>query len=79
MIILKLCSANISSWWHIIQCTNIVKINTTKIGKTLKVEINLSVLKFMHLGQFLLDSNKLGSKIKVRMFLLKLKKNKIVN
>ena len=47
----NLYSANISSWWHIIQYTRIVKINTPKIGKILKVEINLSLLKLMYLGQ----------------------------
>ena len=44
--------------------TCIVKIyNTPNIGKILKVEIKLSVLKFMYLGQFASDLSKLGLKI----------------
>ena len=53
---------------HSAQCTCIVKINTPKIGKILKVEINLSVLKLMYLGQFVSDLSKLSLKIYVRSF-----------
>ena len=42
-----------------------MKINTLKIGKILKAEINLSVLKFMYLGQFTLDLSKCGLKMHV--------------
>ena len=46
------------------------KINTPKNGKILKVEINLSLLKMIYIGQFILDFNKLGLKSQ-RLFLLK--------
>ena len=39
-----------------------VKINTLKIGKILKVEINLSLLKLLYLGQLVLDLSKLSLK-----------------
>ena len=61
----NLYSANIPPWWHIIKCTRIVKINTPKIGKILKVAINLSVLKLTYLGQFVSDLSKLGLKFLV--------------
>ena len=60
---LNLSSANISSQWHIIQCTRIVKIKTLTIGKILTLEINFSVLKMMYLGQFVLDLSKPGLNI----------------
>ena len=50
------------------------KINTPKIGKILKVEINLSVLKLMYLSQFALDLSKHGLKIYVRMFSIEIKR-----
>ena len=48
---------------HIIQCTCIVKINTSKISKILEVEINLTLLKLMNLSEFVSDLSKLGLKI----------------
>ena len=63
MIIFNLSSANISLQCHIIQCTRIVKINTLKIGKNMKVKINLPFLKLMYFGQFISDSSELGLKI----------------
>ena len=39
-----------------------------KISKILKVKINLSVLKFMYLTQFILDLSKLDLKIYVKVF-----------
>ena len=47
----NLYSGNISSQWHIIQCKRILKINTPKIGKVLKVKINSLLLKLMYLNQ----------------------------
>ena len=48
---------------HITECTHILKINTPKIDKVLKVEINLSVLEFMYFDQIELDLSKLGLNI----------------
>ena len=59
----NLSSANISLQWHIVQCTCMVKIITLRIGKILKVEINLSVLKLTYFGQFVSDLSKFGLKI----------------
>ena len=39
--------------------------NTLRIGKILTVEINLSILKVMNLGQFVSDLSKLSLKIKL--------------
>ena len=50
------------------------EINTPKINKILKVEINLSVLKFMYLGQIALDLSKLGLKTYVRVFSIQIKR-----
>ena len=68
MIIFHLSSANISLQWHIIQCARTVKINTPKIGKNLKVKINLSFLKLMYLGEFVSDLSELGLKSKLESF-----------
>ena len=50
-----------------------MEINTLKIGKILKVELNLSVLKFMYLGSFASDLSKLGLKMYVRVFSIEIK------
>ena len=52
----------------------IVKIISPKIGKILKVEINLSFLKLMYLGQLVSDLSKLGLKIVVRVFSTEIKR-----
>ena len=49
------------------------QINTMKICKILKVEINLPVLKVMFFCQFIWDLKKLGSKIKVTVFSVEIK------
>ena len=49
-------------------CTHIVRINTPKIGKILKAEINLLVLKLTYFGQFAANFWKLGLRIYVRVF-----------
>ena len=41
------------------------KINAPKNGKILKVEINLSLLKMIYVGQFVLDLTNLISKVRV--------------
>ena len=43
--------------------THIVKINTPKIDKIVKVEINLLVFSFMHLGQVSSNLSKIGLEI----------------
>ena len=70
----NLSSANISLHWHIIQCTRTVKINTMRFGKILTVEINLSVLKLMFLGQFVLYLRKRGLKMKFRELFVEIKR-----
>ena len=40
----------------------------------LKIEINLSFLKLMYLGQFVLDLSKLGLEIHVGVFSIEIKK-----
>ena len=56
--------------WHIIQCTSIVK----KLAEIPEVEIILSVLKCVYLGQIVSDLNKLA-KSKTECFQLKSKEN----
>ena len=51
-----------------------MKINTPKFDKILKVEINLSVLKFMYLGQIASDLNKCGFKVYVKVFSIEIKR-----
>ena len=60
--------------WNTIRCACIVKINTRKIGKILKVESNLSLLKLMYLSYFVSDLSKLGLKIYVRVFSIEIKR-----
>ena len=52
-----------------------MKINTPKIDKIMKIEINLSFLKFMYLGQVVSDLSKLDLKIEVRVFSIEKKPN----
>ena len=59
----NLSSSNISSQWHVIQCICIVKINTQKIGKILKVEINLSLFDIDVSGSIRVRYEQLGLKI----------------
>ena len=56
------------------QCTHTVKINTPKIGKTLKLGIKLSELKFMYLGYMASDLRDLVSNFKFRAFSIETKK-----
>ena len=56
------------------QCTCIVKINTPKIYKIYKVEINLSPLKLMYLDQFVSDLSDLGLNIQVIVFSIEIKR-----
>ena len=51
-----------------------MKINTPKIGEILKVEINLSLLKLIYLGQFVSDLRKLGPAILLRVFSVQIKR-----
>ena len=54
-----------------------MKINTPKIDKIMKIEINLSFLKFMYLGQVVSDLSKLDLKIEVRVFSIETKNQTI--